>query len=143
MSHPYLGKILIIDDDSFIVDIYLTKFKEEGYLVASAADAKKGLELIRKFKPDVILLDVTLPDVDGFGVLAELKKKNDSPHQKVIFLSNHSEQEYEKRAKASGSDGYFIKAYFTPGEIVTKVKELLTENKTKYSSGIIKEGTEK
>lgn len=122
-----LTKILIVDDDPFILDMYILKFKEKGYDVDTARDGKTGLEKIESGKPDVVLLDVVMPIMDGFEMLGELAKKKLERRPQIILLTNLGQKEDVERGMALGVDDYIIKAHFTPSEVVEKVKGLLGE----------------
>lgn len=117
-------KILIIDDDPFILDMYVLKFTEEGFDVKTARDGKTGLALAKEFEPAVILLDIVMPAMDGFDVLRKLKEESTSPRPKIIFLTNFGQKEDVERGLKLGADDYVIKAHFTPREVVEKVKEI-------------------
>ncbi|MBI4225183.1 MAG: response regulator [Candidatus Sungbacteria bacterium] len=120
-------KILIIDDDPFIADMYVIKFKGEGFEVEAANDGKVGIEQAAKMKPDVILLDVVMPTMDGFDVLQKLRADKSLGHTKIIFLTNFGQREDIERGMQLGANGYIIKAHFTPSEVSTKVKEVLAQ----------------
>lgn len=127
MDKPVQKKILIIDDDPFIADMYVLKFKAEGFEVEAANDGRVGLERAAKMKPDVILLDVVMPAIDGFDVLQKLRADTSLGRPKIIFLTNFGQREDVERGTQLGADGYIIKAHFTPSEVSTKVKELLAQ----------------
>ena len=118
-------KILIIDDDPFILDMYVLKFKQEGFQVETASDGKSGLQKIREYLPEVLLLDIVMPVIDGFDILREVKKNNLLPNSKVVLLTNLGQKEDIDRGVQLGADDYIIKAHFTPTEVVNKVKKLL------------------
>lgn len=122
-------KILIIDDDPFILDMYVLKFKEHGFLVETATDGKEGLKKIKELAPDVVLLDVVMPLMDGFDVLRELKKETPPPAAKVILLTNLGQKEDVERGMQLGAHDYVIKAHFTPSEVVEKAKNVLRKQK--------------
>jgi DNA-binding response OmpR family regulator len=119
-------KVLIIDDDPFIIEIYVLKFKDSGFEVDSAQDAKTGLQKIKDFKPDVILLDIVMPVTSGLEILLEIKK-GEAAKFKIILLTNLGQKEDVEKGIKLGADGYIIKAHFTPSEVVEKVKALLTK----------------
>lgn len=126
MTEQHTPKILLIDDDPFIVDMYVLKFKEEHFEVETAHDGKEGLKKIKEYNPDVVLLDVVMPAMDGFETLEALKK--DSTCQcRVILLTNLGQKEDVERGMHLGADDYIIKAHFTPSEVVAKVKSLLAQ----------------
>lgn len=118
-------KILIIDDDPFILDMYALKFRERGFAVATARDGKEGVKRALEQRPDGILLDVVMPAMDGFDVLQELKKNPDTRDAKTILLTNLGQKEEVERGKKLGANDYIIKAHFTPSEVVEKVRDLL------------------
>lgn len=118
------NKVLIIDDDPFIADMYVLKFKEQGFEVETAADGKTGLKKIKSNQPDAVLLDIVMPSLDGFGVLQELKDHK-ATGMKLILLTNLGQKEDIDRGMQLGADDYVIKAHFTPSEVVEKVKEVL------------------
>lgn len=120
-----MAKILIIDDDPFILDIYALKFKERGFEVDFAQNGKDGLKKATEQKPEVILLDVVMPGMDGFEVLRELKKDQNTRSIKVVVLTNIGQKEEVERGKALGADDYIIKAHFAPSEVVEKVNSVL------------------
>ena len=117
-------KILIIDDDPFIMDMYVIKLKEEHFLIETAHDGKEGLKKIKEFNPDVVLLDVVMPIMDGFGML-EVLRAGDGHTAKIILLTNLGQQQDVERGMHLGADDYLIKAHFTPSEVVAKIKSLL------------------
>lgn len=121
-----MPKVLIIDDDPFIADMYVIKFKDERFEVATAHNGKDGLKKITEFNPDVILIDVVMPDMDGFQVLEELKKRGDKPH-KIIMLTNLGQKEDVERGIGLGATDYMVKAHFTPSEVVERVRGLLAK----------------
>jgi len=117
-------KVLIVDDDPFILDMYVLKFKERGFEVVTATDGKLGLVKINEEKPDVVLLDVVMPTMDGFDVLQELKKQEKTA-MKIIMLTNLGQKEDVERGMSLGADDYVIKAHFTPSEVVNKVMSVM------------------
>ena len=120
-------KVLIIEDDVAMRDIVNHKLTSHGFIVKEAEDGMRGLDLIVKEKPDLIMLDLMLPELDGFGVLENLRKSNDETIKNipVIILSNLWSNKDILRAKDLSVQAYMVKAYFTTEEIYKKVKELL------------------
>jgi len=109
-----------------LADMYITKFSKEGLKVMRAEDGAKGLEIARKEKPDLILLDIIMPKLDGFAVLRELKKEGNMEDTHILLLTNLGQSEDVEKGQELGADDYFIKANHTPAEIVEKVKYILT-----------------
>src|SRR3989338_5291915 len=89
--------VFLIDDDPFILDMYTLKFKEHGFGVDSARNGKEALEKLKTLKPDCILLDIVMPEMDGFEVLRELKKGKKGGLPKVILLTNLDRKKTWKR----------------------------------------------
>lgn len=118
-------KILIVEDDNFLADIYKTKFELEGFKVMVAADGEKGLKTAQSKKPDLILLDILLPKMDGFAVLQKLKEGDDTKNIPVILLTNLGQKEDVQKGLNLGAVDYLIKAHFNPAETVEKVKKVL------------------
>lgn len=118
-------KILIVDDDPFILDMYILKFKEQGFDVETARDGRGGLDKIANYQPDVLLLDIVMPVMDGFDVLSELKKRGSNHKIKIVLLSNLGQKSDIERGMELGANDYIIKAHFTPSEVVEKVRDLL------------------
>ena len=118
-------KVLLIEDDKMIIDMYTLKFTQEGYEVFQAENGKDGLASALKNKPDVILLDIILPQMDGFSVLKELKEDNDLKNKPVILLTNLGQDGDVKKGLELGATDYLIKANFTPQQVVDKVKSVL------------------
>lgn len=117
--------ILIVEDDVFLADLYRTKFELEGFDVYVAYDGEKGLELVSKKKPSIILLDLILPKVNGFVVLENIKKDKKLQDIPVILLTNLSQKADVEKGLSLGAADYLIKAHFMPSEVVAKIKELV------------------
>ena len=119
------SKILIVEHDTFLTGIYATKFEQEGFEVMHATDGEVALARAEKERPDVILLDVALPKLNGFEVLEKLKSNKKTEHIPIIVLTNDGKQEDVERGLALGAADYLIKAHFMPAETVEKVKKVL------------------
>lgn len=118
-------KILIVEDDRFLSEMYVTKLVEEGFEVEVAFDGEEGLVKAKETAPDLILLDIVLPKMDGFEVLQSLKKSKDALGVPVIALTNLGQKEEVEKGLKLGASDYIIKAHFTPTEVVAKVKKIL------------------
>lgn len=118
-------KILIIEDDKFLRQLIVQKILQEGYNILEAVDGEEGLKKIKEEKPDLILLDLILPGIDGFEVLSQMRKEDFLSQIPVIILSNLGQKEDVERGLNLGAIDYLIKAHFTPGEIIEKVKNAL------------------
>lgn len=120
-----MAKILIVDDDSLISGMYSLKFKEAGFIVLTAADGKSAMEIAKAEPPDLLLLDVILPQMDGFEVFAEMKKQGLLKKTQVVMLSNVGEQKDVQRGMELGAADYIVKASSTPSQVVERVKTIL------------------
>ncbi len=117
--------VLLVEDDTFLASIYRTKFEQEGFKVVVAENGQEALEMARKKRPDIILLDILLPHMDGFAVLTELKKDKNIGQVPVILLTNLGQKEDVEKGLALGAAAYLIKAHCRPSETVTQVKKIL------------------
>ena len=122
-------KILIIEDDRFLRKVINKKLSKEKYQVIEAVDGEQGLRVIKEKKPDLVLLDLVLPEINGFEVLARMKKDPTISNIPVIILSNLGERDEVKKGLESGADDYLIKAHFNPGEIVGRIEFILKKRK--------------
>ncbi|MBI2459548.1 MAG: response regulator [Parcubacteria group bacterium] len=118
-------KILVVEDDSMISSMYKTKFDADGFEVFIADNGVVGLELAKQEKPDIIMLDVILPQLDGFSVLDQIKKDKAMKNIPVIMLTNLGTEEDKIKGKKMGAADYLVKASLTPGQISEKIKKAL------------------
>jgi len=118
-------KILIVDDDQTILNMYETHLKNEGYIVSIADNGQTGLELAQKERPDIILLDIMLPQMDGFAVLEKLKGSSDAKKIPVVMLTNLRQEEDKKKGEKLGAEAYLVKADLTPAQMGEKIKKYL------------------
>jgi DNA-binding response OmpR family regulator len=128
MADAVKKKVLIIDDDSFLSGIYATKLDIEGFEVATAKDGEEGLKALEKMTPDLILLDVLMPKLDGFETLKRLKQIPAVKDVPVIMLTNLGQKEDIEKGIEQGAVDYLIKAHFVPAEAVDKIKKVLKMN---------------
>lgn len=117
--------VLLVEDDNFLGNIYKTKFELEKFKIILAKDGLEGLEMAKKKKPDIILLDVLMPKMDGFTVLEHLKKDKNTLNIPVILLTNLGQKDDVEKGLELGAVDYLIKAHFKPSETVEKVKKIL------------------
>lgn len=119
--------ILIIEDDEFLRGLISKKLSTEGFNMISAVDGEEGIKKVKEQKPDLILLDLVLPNIDGFEVLAKVKADPNVSSVPVIILSNLSQNEDISKGIKLGAVDYIIKAQFTPEEIAEKIKNILNK----------------
>ncbi len=118
---------VIVEDDAYLRSLLTQRLSREGFLVVEAENGKAGLKAIRECAPHIVLLDIILPDMDGYEVLEEMQKDKTLSGIPVIVLSNLGQKEEVDRAKALGAKWFLIKAKYTPDEIVAYVKKVLSE----------------
>ena len=119
-------KILIVEDDAFLRQIYSDTLQPEGYIVDVAVDGQDGLGKIKQGGYDLVLLDILMPKINGFDVMEMLKHDPEYKNNNkcIIFLTNLDNENDIKRALALGN-GYLIKSQLTPGDLVKEVKMYL------------------
>jgi DNA-binding response OmpR family regulator len=120
--------VLLIEDDPDQVFLYKTKFNLEGLDTLTALKGADGIKLAREKKPNLVLLDVLLDDIDGIEVLRQLKQNKETSGLLVILFTNLSTRDVEKQGKKLGAFSVISKTDYTPGELVKKIKGIL-ENK--------------
>lgn len=118
-------KIAIIEDDLAISQMYRIKFEAEGYAVEIAENGKLGLELVESFKPDIILLDIMMPEMTGDEMLKKLRKTDWGKDTKVIILTNMGEQESPAGLQELNVSSFIVKAEMTPRQVAELVKNTL------------------
>lgn len=118
-------KVLMIEDDKFLCDLAAKKFSKEGFHVLVAMEGRRGIELAEKELPDVVLIDILLPGLDGFEVLKRLRRNPSFDNTRLIVLSNYGQAEELEKARALGADQFLIKADFTLDDILDAIKKVL------------------
>ncbi|NMB01432.1 MAG: response regulator, partial [Firmicutes bacterium] len=111
-------KILVVDDEAVVKKVVEHHLIREGYQVLTAADGSSVFELIRAHKPDLIILDILLPDLDGIEVCREIRKENNVP---IIFLTSKRDSSDIVLGLGIGGDDYIVKP-FNPSELIARVK---------------------
>ena len=117
--------ILLVEDDKFLRELISKKLLKENFKVSEATDGEEGLKKIKEEKPDLVLLDLILPGIDGFEVLSKVKTDPELTEIPVIVLSNLGQKEEVERGLKLGARDYLVKANFTLSEIIKKVKTVL------------------
>lgn len=123
ITHPH---VLLVEDDSFLRMLLLKKFTGEGFEVVEATDGKEGIQKMTERKPDVVLLDILLPDINGFDVLEYVRGNEGLRDVPVLIISNLGSPNDFERSKKLGADGFLIKANVSTTEIVNKTREILS-----------------
>lgn len=120
-----MTKVAIVEDDQAISQMYRIKFETEGYEVETASNGKLGLELTEKMRPDIILLDLMMPEMNGDEMLRQMRKTDWGKGTKVIILTNVGEQEAPEILKELGVRRFIVKAEMTPRQVAEMVKQEL------------------
>ena len=117
-------KIAIIEDDATISQMYRMKFEADGFDVRLAANGQIGIEVVEKFQPDIILLDIQMPEMDGAEALRRIRSHAWGKTIPVIVLTNLGEEEAPREMRSLGIQGYIVKANLTPRQVVAQVKAI-------------------
>lgn len=125
-------KILIVDDDSFLLDMYALKFSQSGFEVTTALGAMPALEKLHAgLSPEVLLTDIVMPVMDGFEMLEKIHAENLAPNAVKVILSNRGQESDMKRGSQLGVSGYIVKASTTPSEVIQQVGDIVAKVKPK------------
>lgn len=119
-----MTKVLIAEDDLMISEIYERKFTEKGYEILTAFSGDQVLEIVKKEKVDIILLDLLLPKMDGFQVTETLRNGKYDSNIRIIISSNMSQEEDREKVMALGANGFITKSRYTPSEMVKEIERL-------------------
>lgn len=117
--------ILLVEDDVFLIDIYTTKLKEVGFSVEVAQDGEECMRKIKEKSPDLLLLDIVLPSLNGWEILRQIKKDDKLKSLKIVILSNLGEKEEIEKGINFGVSKYLVKAHYTPSEVVEEIEKIL------------------
>jgi len=120
-------KVGVVEDDIAISQMYRLKFEAEGFEVETAENGRVGLEMLESFKPDILLLDLMMPEMNGDEMLTQLRKKSWGKDIVVIILTNLGEEEAPKSLKELRVHSFIVKAEMTPKQVAEKVKQALSE----------------
>ena len=122
-----MAKIAVIEDDLPIADMYRLKLERKGHKVIMAYDGDTGLEILEKFKPALVLLDLLLPGMNGEDILEKMRATDWGSKIRVIVLTNISKDEAPSKLRLLSVDRYIVKAHYTPRQVVEVVEEILGE----------------
>ena len=120
-----MTKIAIVEDDPVISQMYRMKFEADGFDVQLANNGIKGVDLVKHFSPDLILLDIQMPEMSGDEALTQIRKQPWGKDIPAIILTNLGEEEAPKHIRSLGIHSYIVKAELTPRQVVQRVKEAL------------------
>jgi len=119
-----MKKILIVEDDKFLRDLLERKLEKEELAIKTAIDGEEANKMISEWLPDLVLLDLIIPKIDGFEVLRQAKSNPTTKDIPVLILSNLGQQEEIEKGLNLGATDYLVKAHLTPDEIVFKIKKI-------------------
>lgn len=122
-------RLLIVEDDKFLRDLATQKLIQENFAVSAAVDGEQGIMLAEKEIPQVVLLDILLPGIDGFEVLRRIRANPALKDTRVIMLSNFGQREDVEKALSSGADQFLVKANFTLDEIIEEAKNIMKKER--------------
>jgi DNA-binding response OmpR family regulator len=117
--------ILVVEDDPVLGVMYKTKLESEGYKIILATNGAEGLDMIKESHPDLVLLDIILPQLDGFSVLEEIAGDSKLKNIPVILLTNLGTEEDKTKGLELGAKDYLVKADYTPEQINEKIQNFL------------------
>lgn len=120
-----MKKILIVEDDTFLKNLESSKFNREGFEVLPASSSEDVDRIMAETTPDVVLLDLVLPGVDGFGILKKFKSDEKTKNIPVVIFSNLSDEKDVVKAKEAGATEFIVKANYTLDEIAQKIKAIV------------------
>lgn len=118
-------KIAVVEDEPSIRNLYLTKLELCGFVVQTAANGHEGLALVESFQPDVVLLDLMMPEMNGTDMLVKVREQEWGADMRVIILTNISRNEAPSMLRLLSVDRYIVKAHYTPSQMVEIVNEVL------------------
>ena len=122
-------KVVIVEDEEILLKVLQEKFKQAGFEIASAVDGSEAISVVKKFMPDVVVLDLILPKKTGFEVLEEIKSDPQLKQIPVVVLSNLGQDDDIKKALQLGAEDYIVKTQHPINEVVEKVKGKLIRKK--------------
>ncbi|MBI2626171.1 MAG: response regulator [Candidatus Nealsonbacteria bacterium] len=118
-------KIILVEDDPFLADIYGTKLKEAGFNIEVVVEGDGVIPKIKEKKPDLLILDIVLPHLDGWEIIRQIKEDEDLKDLKIMILSNLGQKNEVEKGIKLGAVKYLIKAHYTPSEITAEIKKIL------------------
>lgn len=125
---PNPKKILLVEDDDNLANVYETRFQAEGFDTKRVADGEAALAIAVKYKPDLVLLDVMMPKISGFDVLDILRNTPETGRAKFVMLTARGQDSDKQRAKDLGADDFLVKSQVLTSDVVNRVKHHLNLN---------------
>ncbi len=122
---PINKKVLLVEDDEALATVYITRLEAEGFTIKRVPNGEDALSAALEFHPDLILLDVMMPKINGFDVLDILRNTPETANVKIIMLTALSQETDRQRAQSMGANDYLVKSQVVIADVVTKIKEHL------------------
>lgn len=138
MTATTTKKILIVEDEAFLSEMYQTKFLSLGYTVVVSDNGEDGLALMKKERPDIVLLDIIMPVMDGYTVLKTIRSDPELKNTLVVIFSNLGQEEEITKGMQLGADDYLVKSSLTPTELVQKIEAVLARGRSDKADTIKK-----
>ncbi|MBI4363265.1 MAG: response regulator [Candidatus Doudnabacteria bacterium] len=129
-------KILVVEDEEILLTALIEELKQEGFEAVGAKDGVEGIDKAVSEKPDLILLDLVMPKLDGIGALKEIKAKPETKDIPVVILTNLSDYDKISDALSLGAMDYLVKANYRLEELINKIKAVLERKQSGPASGI-------
>jgi DNA-binding response OmpR family regulator len=130
-AEPERGTVLVVDDEPMVREVVVTYLERDGFLVHEASDGRTALSMIETTRPDLVVLDVMLPKVDGFSVLGEVRRRSDVP---IILLTARTDEPDRVLGLELGADDYVVKP-FSPRELAARVRTVLRRTRSAEPAG--------
>lgn len=130
-AEPERGTVLVVDDEPMVREVVVTYLERDGFLVHEASDGRTALSMIETARPDLVVLDVMLPKVDGFSVLGEVRRHSDVP---IILLTARTDEPDRVLGLELGADDYVVKP-FSPRELAARVRTVLRRTRSAEPAG--------
>jgi len=118
-------KAVVVEDDQDLQHLYRLKLEHEGFIVFAASNGVEGLKVVKETQPDIILLDLMMPVMNGTEMLAAMRAEPWGSNARVIILTNISRDEAPQALRFLHVDRYIVKAHHTPAQVITIVHEVL------------------
>lgn len=134
---PAKRKILIVEDEPFLTEMYKAKFEAIGYEVVTADNGEKGIAAMHQQKPDIVLLDIIMPVMDGYTVLKNVRQDPEIKHQLIVIFSNLGQEEEVTKGLQLGADDYLVKSNLTPSELLKKVEAVLAKGRSTKADTLV------
>lgn len=123
-----MKKILVVEDDNFLANVYRIKLKKAGFEITIATDGAEALEKIKSQNFDLVILDLIIPKIDGFGVLTEIRSQEKYKTLPVLIASNLSQMEDINRALKLGANDFIVKSDITLDALIEKINKLISQD---------------